>query len=122
VAPGRQAPNPARIDPYTIDPKFGYRCSTEAHSLKFGYEHIDPQLAQTKAYPLYEADTYLGRFSAAGGADQSTALPTTEANAAYCLADFLKEARTLYELSATQVFNYKQRFLFFYGPDDWKAS
>jgi hypothetical protein len=119
---GRQSSNPALVDPYTINPKFSYTRQHGAHTLKFGYEYVALSMGLADEYPLYGDDTYSGKYSAAGGADQSTAALTTEANEAWYLADFLQGLRSKYQLSGNQVFNYQQRFHYFYGQDDWKVN
>jgi hypothetical protein len=117
---GTQSSNPAVVNPYTINPKFNYIFQRGRHSLKAGYEYLALFLGYADEYPLYGDDAYAGQFSK-GSAAPAGASSTLTAQA-YNLADFIVGARSEYALSGTQLFNYNQRFHYFYLQDDWKVS
>jgi hypothetical protein len=117
---GTQTSNPAIVNPYTWNPKVNYTRQIGRHSIKAGYEYLALYLGYADEYPLYGDDVYNGAFSK--GTAAPTGASSTLTTQVYDLADFLVGARSEYTLSGTQLFNYNQRFNYFYVQDDWKAS
>jgi hypothetical protein len=119
---GTQTSNPAIVNPYTFNPKFNYSVQLGRHSLKAGYEFMALSLGYADEYPLYGDDVYAGQFSKGATAPTPTGISSTLQAGIYNLADFLVGARSSYTLSGTQLFNYLQRYQYYYVQDDWKAT
>jgi hypothetical protein len=117
---GTQSSNPAKVNPYTVNPKVNYIFQRGRHSLKAGYEYMALYLGYDDLYPLFGDDVYGGQFSK--GSTAPSGPSSTFLQQVYDLSDFLLGARSSYTLSGDQYFHYNQRFNYLYLQDDWKAS
>ena len=110
---GRQNSNPQHQDPFVVNPRVNFSKIFQRHTLKLGFENQVVNTEVEDFHPKYGQDVYNGQFSRPTGAGS---------NNLYNLADFMFGARAQYNITNTELAQYRQRMYFGYVQDDWKVT